>query len=226
MAPFIDLHTHSKGFISSEVLAIKSIDLCTQGADDIGEQPVSVGLHPWHIEQATLQKLLYLLEHYAQQENILMLGEIGLDRNSRVDMELQKSAFEMQCQIAYQHHLPCILHIVKAWEELFATQKRLGREQPLFIIHGFRGKPDLAKSLIDKGFYLSFGSHYSQESLLVAWQAHHLFLETDEAELSIATHYQQVAEMLEITSKTLRETIFEQGAELLPLLPYLLSSMR
>ncbi|WP_025843135.1 hypothetical protein [Porphyromonas gingivicanis] len=62
--------------------------------------------------------------------------------------------------------------------------------------------------------------------MLVAWQAHHLFLETDEAELSIATHYQQVAEMLGITSKTLRETIFEQGAELLPLLPYLLSSMR
>ncbi|WP_025843134.1 TatD family hydrolase [Porphyromonas gingivicanis] len=111
-----------------------------------------MGLHPWHIEQATLQKLLYLLEHYAQQENILMLGEIGLDRNSRVDMELQKSAFEMQCQIAYQHHLPCILHIVKAWEELFATLKRLGREQPLFIIHAFEESPIWQRVLLTRGF--------------------------------------------------------------------------
>ena len=64
------------------------------------------------------------------------------------------------------------------------------------IFHGFRGKPEQAKQLLQKGFDLSFGEKFNVDSLTLAWKAGRMWLETDESECSIEQIYQQAAKAL------------------------------
>ena len=65
------------------------------------------------------------------------------------------------------------------------------------MIHGFRGKATLADQLLRQGFYLSLGYYFQPETARVAWPGR-LFLETDEANVSIQVVYARVAEALSI----------------------------
>ena len=76
-----------------------------------------------------------------------------------------------------------------------------------WIIHGFRGKKQLAEQLLGAGLYLSFGVRYNPEALHSAWAAGRLLLETDESPVLIHTLYRQVAEELQITDVLLGQTI-------------------
>ncbi len=217
MVPFLDLHTHRTDSTPAHVIALRSIDLCREEFPSNTQTPLSVGLHPWHIDEKELSALLFQLRQYARQENVYAIGECGLDRCCKVDMILQKRAFIEQCLLAHAERIPCILHIVKAWEELFDCLKQMRTKLPTFIIHGFRGKKDLAQSFIRTGFYLSLGMHYSPDVLHIAWQAQRLFLETDEADNNIEEIYHRVSNHLGMPLETLRSTLFQQGAQLLSL---------
>lgn len=76
-----------------------------------------------------------------------------------------------------------------------------------WIIHGFRGKKQLAEQLLDRGFYLSFGARYHPEALHAAWTAGRLLLETDDSPNHIGGLYRRVAEELQITEALLSQTV-------------------
>lgn len=61
-----------------------------------------------------------------------------------------------------------------------------------WIIHGFRGKKELAESLVRQGFYLSFGEKYQAEALQTM-PADRLLLETDESICLIEELYRRAA---------------------------------
>ncbi len=73
---------------------------------------------------------------------------------------------------------PLILHIVKSFPEIIALRKQWKPTQP-WIIHGFRGKPQLARELLAHGFHLSYGKKYNPASLAIT-PASRLLRETDE----------------------------------------------
>lgn len=73
---------------------------------------------------------------------------------------------------------PLILHIVKSFPEIIALRKQWKPTQP-WIIHGFRGKPQLARELLAHGFHLSYGKKYNPASLAIT-HASRLLRETDE----------------------------------------------
>lgn len=73
---------------------------------------------------------------------------------------------------------PLILHIVKSFPEIIALRKQWKPTQP-WIIHGFRGKPQLARELLAHGFHLSYGKKYNLASLAIT-PASRLLRETDE----------------------------------------------
>lgn len=73
---------------------------------------------------------------------------------------------------------PLILHIVKSFPEIIALKKQWKPAQP-WIIHGFRGKPQLARELLAHGFHLSYGKKYNPASLALT-PASRLLRETDE----------------------------------------------
>lgn len=108
-----------------------------------------------------------------------------------------------------ERELPLLIHAVKATEELFAIKKEM-RPRNAWIIHGFRGKKELAESLLGQGFYLSFGEKYQPEALRITPEDR-LLLETDEATADIADVYERVARerkrgLEELTAKV-QETI-------------------
>jgi TatD DNase family protein len=141
----------------------------------------SVGIHPWHLP-LDVENALRWLRFEASQEDVLAVGEAGLDRAIAADFQTQTDIFIACARLAEELEKPLILHCVRANEEILMLKKLLKPSQP-WIVHGFSGHPNTAKSLISNGLYLSFGhgifkNEKSAESL-AAIPADRFFLETD-----------------------------------------------
>jgi TatD DNase family protein len=70
-------------------------------------------------------------------------------------------------------------------------KKRMQPKQA-WIIHGFRGKPELAKQLLKMGFNLSFGEKFNPLSVDVT-PLNQLCIETDTSFMKIEDIYQTIA---------------------------------
>lgn len=167
----------------------------------------SVGIHPWDLQnaadgQATLPAQLEQLEQMARHPQVLAIGEAGLDHLAAAPMEIQLEAFRQQALLAEKTEKPLIIHLVKATDQLLALKKAMAPRQA-WVIHGFRGKPQMAESLLHHGFHLSFGEKYQPESLRIT-PADRLFLETDESTVPIADIYARAAATRGITAEELR----------------------
>jgi TatD DNase family protein len=82
-----------------------------------------------------------------------------------------------------------------------------------WLVHGFRGKPELGMQLISKGIYLSFWFDYilTPESALLIKNLpmDRIFLETDGAEIDIRDIYNKVSEDLGTGVDELIKQIFK-----------------
>ena len=120
-------------------------------------------------------------------------------------MELQLAVFKEQVKLSEKLGLPLIIHCVKAMEELLGVKKESRPQQP-WIWHGFRGKPEQAVQLLKKGFYLSFGEYYPDETMRIV-PDERLFLETDDSLLDIEDILCQAARVRGVEVEALREVI-------------------
>lgn len=132
----------------------------------------SCGVHPW--DAANPDKIDLMPE----SSRIVAIGEVGLDKLRGPSLDIQTKELRKWIDISERRHLPVILHIVKAFPEIIAQKKELSPTQP-WIIHGFRGKPQLAAELIRHGFYISVGKKYNPESIAII-PRDRLFAESDE----------------------------------------------
>jgi len=89
--------------------------------------------------------------------------------------------------------LPLIVHCVKALDDVL----RMCQGVPC-IFHGFRGKPQQAQTLINRGFDLSFGPNFNPESLRLAAAVGRMWLETDDGPDPIERVYERAATALGI----------------------------
>ncbi len=138
------------------------------------------GLHPWYrAETGELERLERQLHHPAT----VALGECGLDRLRGGPMDAQLTRLEAQLELARQHDVPVILHVVRAHEPLLACLRR----QPGIrgVVHGFRGSTELADRYLNLGLYLGIGpaflwprQHKWRQSLMQL-PRERLLLETD-----------------------------------------------
>lgn len=110
----------------------------------------SVGCHPWEAEPR-----FDLVEALATHPQVVMIGECGLDRvRGALSMEQQLELLRRHVELSERVGKPLLLHVVKAWAELLALHAAMRPRQP-WIVHGFRGNPQLARQLLRAGFYLS-----------------------------------------------------------------------
>ena len=93
-------------------------------------------------------------------------------------MEVQESVFSEQVALSEQVGKPLIIHCVKALDRLLLLRKELKPKQQ-WMLHGFRGKPQQLRSLLDAGFFVSFGFQHNEESLRICPIDRRL-LETDD----------------------------------------------
>jgi TatD DNase family protein len=203
---FFNLHTH-KFTNNSEVL-----ELVNQypWEFDATIPNYSMGIHPWYIDENRLNSDLEIIEEKLQLSECKALGECGLDKRIDVPLQLQIEVFEKQIALAEKHQKPLILHLVAAFDELIEIKKRLKISVPI-IIHGFSKSEQLAKQLLENGFYLSFGKYLLKnpelESVFKSIPNDRFFLETDTIDESLKDVYEVAAKYKNIQLNELQEII-------------------
>ncbi|WP_300729717.1 TatD family hydrolase [uncultured Bacteroides sp.] len=166
---------------------------------------ISAGIHPWYLTAEDYPTQREWLAMMLDDPRTVALGEAGLDKHCNTPYGLQLQAFRYAIGLSESHHLPLIIHCVKCFNELIALKKEIMPHTP-WIIHGFRGKRQLAESLSANGFYLSFGERYQPEAL-VATPADRLLLETDESETPIEELARQAARLRNLPYEEFIENI-------------------
>ena len=150
----------------------------------------SVGIHPWYINSETRNEYEYL-KKIGSHPQIIAIGEAGLDKTISIDLSFQQEIFKLQIELSETLGKPLIIHSVKTSNEIIQLKKELRPKSP-WIIHGFRGKKELAEQYTAQDIYLSFGEKY-QKDALNSIPLDHLLLETDESDKEILRIYESVA---------------------------------
>lgn len=203
---FLNFHTH-KSANRPDVL-----DIVNQYPNEFDESVAfySIGIHPWYIVKERIEADLEIINQKMTAENCLALGECGLDKRTEVPFELQVAVFERQLLLAEKHQKPVVVHCVAAFQEVIALKKRLGITVPM-IIHGFSKNEQVAKQLLDNGFYLSFGKHLIRnphlETIFKSIPNNSFFLETDTVDESIAILYAIAAKYKNSTVDELQQLL-------------------
>lgn len=157
----------------------------------------STGIHPWHIDEQRLEEHLSIIESRLQLANCLALGECGLDKRIEMPLSIQEDVFEKQLLLAKKYQKPVILHLVAAYQEVIDIHRRILPGVPM-IVHGFSKNIQVAKQLLDNGFYLSFGKYLLKNpelsEVLVQVPEDRFFLETDTIEEGIEQVYAKAAQ--------------------------------
>jgi TatD DNase family protein len=208
---YIDIHNHGSKPVTGQ-FSIENLMAHEGGVPDY--QPglaYSFGIHPWHLTAEDYKEQLDNVGKYAAHPNVIALGEAGFDRLKGPAPELQRTTFEEQVRIADENSKPLFIHCVRAWEELIAENKRL-KPSTVWIIHGFRGKRELARQLISKGMLLSFWFDFvlrpESGELLKSLPKEKIFLETDGSGVDIRTVYNKVASDLKLSVEELKRVIY------------------
>ena len=167
---YIDFHTH-------RVSTARDVVAIVDGRD-------TWGVHPWRADEEFVVPDL---------SGKMAIGECGLDGLRGPAMEVQEEVFIQQIRLSEEVGKPLIIHCVKALDRLLKLHKELKPKQ-VWMLHGFRGKPQQLRSLLDAGLFVSFGFQHNEESLRIC-PTDRLLLETDADEAhSIAELYNNVAQ--------------------------------
>lgn len=207
---YIDIHTHNSN--SQEgIFAVENIMAHEgSGPETITVGAFTAGIHPWHLNENNREELLEFICSVAGNPNLIAFGEAGFDKLRGPSVDLQKSTFAEQVKIAGEKRKPLVIHCVRAWDELLAAHKNLKPLTP-WLVHGFRGKKELALQLIKRGMYLSFWFDFvmrpESAELLRFVPKERLFLETDGADVDIREIYRKVSNDLAISVDDLKNVI-------------------
>ena len=174
----------------------------------------SCGIHPWYSEDSESQ-LNYLFE-IATDPRIIAIGETGLDKLKGPAFNIQIPVFMRHIELSEQLEKPLIVHAVKAWEQLYHIRKETKPTQP-WIIHGFRGNPQVAQQMVRAGYMFSIGDKFNVDSLEFI-PKESLFCETDESDVDIRDVYQQVADALDQDIEELAAQVAENVRRVFPTL--------
>ncbi len=115
----------------------------------------AVGIHPENCG-GFLTEHLDELRRLARQSKVVAIGEIGLDYYwaENPPREFQRQVFRAQLELALELDLPVIIHDREAHGDSLAIVKEYPALRGVF--HCYSGSVEMAKELLDKGWYLGF----------------------------------------------------------------------
>ena len=109
----------------------------------------TTGIHP---EYAGIDASEYLTESILTNPRVVGIGEIGLDYHERDDNRTaQIQLFEQQLELARKYGLPVAIHTRDAENDTAAILRGDIRG----VMHCFTSSWNLAKTMLDRGFYFS-----------------------------------------------------------------------
>lgn len=149
---FANIHAH--GITGPEIITSiePNIDITTA----YGDAWYSVGVHPWSTDKKIAPEVFERLKVMAADSRVVAIGETGLDKNRGGDSAVQEQIFRFHAVLAEEMIKPLIVHCVGRYGRLMELKHEISPTQS-WIIHGFTGKPELARQLLAAGFYISLG---------------------------------------------------------------------
>ncbi|QZE13038.1 TatD family hydrolase [Halosquirtibacter laminarini] len=204
----IDIHTHHA--INTEerdILTLSSYSIY----DTIDESSYfSLGIHPWDIDNHVTDCALFLIQNRIHSPNCIAIGEIGLDYVKNKNREAQMYLFKSLLEMANKNEMPVLLHVVKAYHDLLRFKSL---NSTPWIIHAFKPKGSIMKSLENMNIYFSLGVREilwaSKMDTLQLVPLDRLFLETDNSENDILSVYELYSAKSGIAVNSLKKIIFE-----------------
>ena len=116
----------------------------------------ALGFHPMYIDKLKEGDLENLDNWISENEEIVALGEIGLDFFERQDnIDQQEDIFVHQLKLAQKYDLPVIMHVRGAIDRVLKNLRRYSVRGG--IAHAFNGSMQQASQFIELGFKLGFG---------------------------------------------------------------------
>ena len=189
----------------------------------------AVGIHPEncadfqpeHIDQ---------LRQLAGEEKVVAIGEIGLDYYwaENPPKELQQEVLRRQMALAEEFSLPVIIHDRDAHADTLSIVQEFPRVRGVF--HCFAGSVEMARTLLDMGWMLSFNGAATFKNarkapeVIAAAPLKHLMIETDAPYLTPVPYRgrrndssyvhlvaEKIAELKGLTPKEVEEATWENG---------------
>lgn len=236
----VDTHCHldiERYFPDFEVTLDRSriagvTDLVIAGVDRDGWQRIvelsrryvgvhaAPGMHPMYLENhrpGDLETLAQLV----QTENVVALGEVGLDYHiDNADRSAQQKLFEAQIDLAAASHLPLLLHVRKAHDQVLATLRRK-RFAEGGIVHAFNGSHQQALQFVNLGFVIGICGTITYDRarkirrVAAELPLESLVLETDAPDIPPASHWREwnspeyLPEILEALATIRSENVFD-----------------
>lgn len=203
---FFNLHTHQ---FTNQAEVLELVNQYPQELD-AAIPFYSIGIHPLYVDENRLEPDFQILNQQLALPECLALGECGLDRRSETPLSLQLFVFERQLALAEKFRKPVVVHCVRAFQEVIEIKKRMAITVPM-IIHGFSKNEQIAKQLIDAGFYISFGKYLLQnpalELVFKSIPNDTFFLETDTIDEGIQDVYALAANYKNVSIEELKQQI-------------------
>lgn len=163
---------------------------------------ICLGCHPYFLkaldktELASQRQLLFALgENHIQ--DIVAIGECGLDGSLTLAMDYQETVLRHQIHLAKHLNKPLVLHHRQSHNALIRCLKQEKFTQG-GIIHAFSGSQKIAETYIEMGFLLGVGGTITYEraiktrSTITNIDLVHLVLETDAPDMPISGFQGQV----------------------------------
>ena len=146
---------------------------------------VAVAIHPNHTASTT-EEDWYTISDLAQQENVVAIGETGLDRHwDDAPIEVQIDWFHRHLELSQETNKPILIHCRDAWEDLIPILQQAGKL--CGAIHAFSGNVDQMFACVELGLHISFAGSvtYRNAKFASLWEAaqktplDRLLIETD-----------------------------------------------
>jgi TatD DNase family protein len=166
--------------------AVTSMD-CIVMAQRFDHVAAAIGIHPcdvndgWRIDFDQIKKLA----QHARENKVIALGETGLDYYHKpFDKELQIKSFKAHLDLAVTTGLPLTLHVRESADDAMAILESY-KGKIRAAMHCFQQSLEVAKTVIDWGFYLgisgtvTYPKNESLRQIVKEVSLDHLILETD-----------------------------------------------
>jgi len=144
-----------------------------------------IGLHPCSVDKKFDEELREM-ETWIDREKFYAVGEIGIDLYwDKTYIAEQRIAFKSQIQLAEKNHLPIVIHMRNAFDEVMEVLLETKPKGIKGIFHCFSGTPEQAKQIIEKtGFKLGIGGvitfkNSNLSKVIETIDLEHIVLETD-----------------------------------------------
>lgn len=167
----------------------------------------SAGIHPWHVGE-DWQEQMTRLKQVAQHHQVVAIGETGLDSLKGAPLDVQEQVMRAHIDLATTLGKPLVIHCVRTSQQVL----RLWRDNPqahhvAWVIHGFRGNENVARELLDAGFYLSYGAKFNPQAVAIT-PIDRLLVETDDDDsLTITDVLKSIAQVKQCSVWRLRHHV-------------------